>query len=109
MAGGVDQAYLARGRCQGRILGTPGRCSRFIETSSQSDKVMAVGLHLDVDNGIGKMAVDLAEIFFLPASEIGLMAAGGKSKQQRKVNYGTHTDAGSGNPGKCWLAGEPEN
>src|ERR1035441_5043763 len=108
VAGTVQQSHFAWGRSQSRILGAARRCGGFVEAGAQGDDVAAASLSVDVDHGIGEMAVDLTEIFFLPTGERAFVAAGGESQQQSKIDDGAPSNADRGDPGNLWLAGKPK-
>ena len=76
VSGAVDEADFARRGSQWRFFGTVWRSGGLVETGAQLDDVVAVRMVVDLDDGVSEVTVDLAEILFLPARKIGLMADG---------------------------------
>ena len=108
-AGAVDEAHFAGRRSEGRVLGAVGGRGGFVEAGAEGDDEVAVGLGLGVEDGVGEVAVDLAEIFFLAVGEHGFMAGGGESEQESEVDDRAGRGGDGGDAGEFGLAGEPED
>ena len=64
---------------------------------------------LSVQHGVGEVAVNLAEVFFLSVGEDGFAAAGGESEEQREVDGRTGRGCDGSDAGEFGFAGEPED
>ncbi len=89
-----------------------GRVGEVVVSSKRVRRVTTrwpSGWAVSVEDGVGEVAVDLAEIFFLSVGESGFVAGGGEREQESQIDNGGGSGDDGGDAGEFWFAGEPED